>query len=75
MGEPDVGVDGALIYTCPMHPEVVNDEAGRCPQCGMKLSPKPRRRATPARCTRSRERDGRPLPEVRDEAHAGRRLR
>src|SRR3954453_10183467 len=37
MGEPDIGADGALIYTCPMHPEVVNDEPGRCPSCGMKL--------------------------------------
>ena len=37
MGEPDVGTGGALIYTCPMHPEVVNDEPGRCPSCGMKL--------------------------------------
>jgi FtsP/CotA-like multicopper oxidase with cupredoxin domain len=35
MGEPDV--DGALIYTCPMHPAVVSDESGRCPECGMKL--------------------------------------
>ena len=37
MGEPDVGTGGALIYTCPMHLEVVSDEPGRCPSCGMKL--------------------------------------
>jgi FtsP/CotA-like multicopper oxidase with cupredoxin domain len=37
MGEPDVGADGALVYTCPMHPEVASDEPGRCPSCGMKL--------------------------------------
>ncbi len=24
-------------YTCPMHPEVVQNEPGKCPQCGMDL--------------------------------------
>jgi hypothetical protein len=24
-------------YTCPMHPEVVKDQPGDCPKCGMKL--------------------------------------
>ena len=24
-------------YTCPMHPEVVQDHAGNCPKCGMSL--------------------------------------
>src|SRR4029453_3640854 len=37
MGEPDVGSDEALVYACPMHPEVVSEEPGRCPACGMKL--------------------------------------
>lgn len=27
-------------YTCPMHPEVVKDEPGKCPKCGMKLEEK-----------------------------------
>jgi Cu+-exporting ATPase len=26
-------------YTCPMHPEVVNDGPGSCPLCGMALEP------------------------------------
>lgn len=24
-------------YTCPMHPEVVQDLSGKCPKCGMNL--------------------------------------
>ncbi len=24
-------------YTCPMHPEVIQNEPGKCPQCGMTL--------------------------------------
>jgi hypothetical protein len=30
----------AASYTCPMHPEIVRPEPGRCPKCGMKLVPK-----------------------------------
>jgi FtsP/CotA-like multicopper oxidase with cupredoxin domain len=37
MGEPELAAGEAVIYTCPMHPEVVRDEPGRCPSCGMKL--------------------------------------
>jgi FtsP/CotA-like multicopper oxidase with cupredoxin domain len=29
--------EGPVVYQCPMHPEVVSDEQGSCPQCGMKL--------------------------------------
>jgi Cu2+-exporting ATPase len=28
---------GRAAYSCPMHPEVVRDEPGRCPKCGMNL--------------------------------------
>ena len=33
MGEPE----GPVAYACPMHPEIVSDEPGSCPTCGMKL--------------------------------------
>ncbi len=32
--------DIKTIYTCPMHPEVVKNEPGLCPGCGMALIPK-----------------------------------
>ena len=35
----DAPADGPVVYTCPMHPEVVSEEPGSCPQCGMKLMP------------------------------------
>jgi mono/diheme cytochrome c family protein len=26
-----------VVYTCPMHPEVISDKPGKCPKCGMNL--------------------------------------
>jgi hypothetical protein len=26
-----------IIYTCPMHPEVISGKPGKCPKCGMEL--------------------------------------
>ena len=26
-------------YTCPMHPQIIRDEPGQCPICGMDLVP------------------------------------
>jgi FtsP/CotA-like multicopper oxidase with cupredoxin domain len=40
IAEMDLGVPeggGPIIYTCPMHPEVLSNEPGHCPECGMKL--------------------------------------
>ncbi len=31
---------GAIEYTCPMHPQIVQDGPGTCPICGMALEPK-----------------------------------
>ncbi len=28
-----------VAYTCPMHPEIVQDHPGSCPKCGMALEP------------------------------------
>lgn len=27
------------MYTCPMHPEILQDKPGDCPKCGMRLEP------------------------------------
>jgi hypothetical protein len=38
----------AATYTCPMHPEVISDKAGKCPKCGMELVKKAEPPATNA---------------------------
>lgn len=38
--QPQKDLPQAGSYTCPMHPEVIQDHPGACPKCGMALEPK-----------------------------------
>ncbi len=40
LAEMDMGApegDGPVSYSCPLHAEVLREEPGHCPECGMKL--------------------------------------
>jgi Cu+-exporting ATPase len=37
--EPAPAAPAGTKYTCPMHPEIVQDDPGSCPICGMALEP------------------------------------
>jgi FtsP/CotA-like multicopper oxidase with cupredoxin domain len=43
VAEMDLGVPEGVpaVYVCPMHPDVVSEEPGSCPKCGMKLLAQP----------------------------------
>ena len=36
---PETAVGEDVRYACPMHPEIVREQPGTCPKCGMKLMP------------------------------------
>ena len=37
MPPSEAQMQGVIIYTCPMHPEIRQDHPGSCPKCGMNL--------------------------------------
>jgi Cu(I)/Ag(I) efflux system membrane fusion protein len=47
------GAASGPLYSCPMHPSVVQDHPGECPICSMTLVPKPEGKAKPAAAMRS----------------------
>jgi uncharacterized paraquat-inducible protein A len=36
------GETGKIRYACPMHPDMVMDEPGKCPRCGAELNLSPK---------------------------------
>jgi RND family efflux transporter MFP subunit len=38
-GQPSDAAEAKQLYTCGMHPQVIQDHPGNCPICGMKLTP------------------------------------
>ncbi|MCG7904763.1 MAG: heavy metal translocating P-type ATPase [Candidatus Thiodiazotropha weberae] len=38
--DPGGSAIGGSDYTCPMHPEIIQDHPGSCPKCGMALEPR-----------------------------------
>ncbi|MBI1355734.1 MAG: efflux RND transporter periplasmic adaptor subunit [Acidobacteria bacterium] len=41
------GPSSETLYTCGMHPQVIQDEPGNCPICGMRLTPVKKSSAAP----------------------------
>jgi RND family efflux transporter MFP subunit len=48
--------EAKTLYTCGMHPQVIQDKPGNCPICGMKLTPLKRSTGGPAAPAASGER-------------------
>jgi Cu(I)/Ag(I) efflux system membrane fusion protein len=53
------------LYTCPMHPSIVQDHPGECPICSMTLVPKPEGPA-PKAAASSTPSQGKPVPGLSD---------
>src|SRR5438045_297079 len=43
--KPGQTTETKTLYTCGMHPQVIQDKPGNCPICGMKLTPVRNQRA------------------------------
>jgi len=39
LGQSGRAASGPTLYTCGMHPQIIQDHPGNCPLCGMKLTP------------------------------------
>jgi multidrug efflux pump subunit AcrA (membrane-fusion protein) len=50
---PAAGAKEEQLYTCGMHPQVIEHQAGNCPICGMKLTPVRKQAAAKAAATES----------------------
>jgi Ni,Fe-hydrogenase III large subunit len=63
-----------IEYTCPMHPEVVQDEPGNCPKCGMTLIPRETAESPHADHAKSADAQHKPMTSAHEHgktAHAG----
>ena len=54
IGAAGQSASSSQLYTCPMHPSVVQDHPGECPICSMTLVPKARGPAKPSVSTTAR---------------------
>ena len=63
-----------IEYTCPMHPEVVQDEPGNCPKCGMTLVPRETAESPHADHAKSTDAQHKPMTSAHEHgknAHSG----
>src|SRR5258706_3559360 len=44
----NVSANPEVFYTCSMHPQVMQEQPGNCPVCGMKLIPVEKKKGTDA---------------------------
>jgi FtsP/CotA-like multicopper oxidase with cupredoxin domain len=64
---PDAPPGGSIVFFCPMHPHVIRDGPGKCPECKMKLVARSEDPAAPATHGHEAAHDHAP---THDDAHA-----